>query len=51
MKVRTCDGCRKCIPIGEDYYKVCEQKHEGKKQTLNHVGDLCEKCWNRITNQ
>lgn len=49
MKIRFCDQCQKEIRSGQDYYKVCIQKHEGKRQILTHAGDLCLSCWNKNT--
>lgn len=49
MKKRFCDQCSAEILTGVDYYKVCLQKHIDKRQTLTHVGDLCDKCWKKNT--
>jgi len=48
MKKRFCDGCKVEIEPGKDYFKVCLQHHENKRQILTHSGDLCQACWKRI---
>lgn len=41
-----CDSCNKHIP-GE-FFKVSNSKMISGIQKLTHVGDLCEKCWNKV---
>ena len=47
MKKRFCDQCGEEIEKNEDYFKVCLQEHQGKRQILTHAGDLCGVCWNK----
>lgn len=47
MKIRLCDGCQQEIKAKEKFIKCCESYIEDKYQKLNHVGDLCLKCWDR----
>lgn len=47
MKMRYCDVCGDIIASYVDYHKVCFLKHEGKKQTLSHSGDVCISCWEK----
>lgn len=52
---RTCNKCTEEIPKGSKYLKVSlAETIKGKdsystKYTLNHVGDLCNGCWEDMT--
>jgi hypothetical protein len=46
MRLRMCDRCQK--EIKGKFIKCCESEYTNQKQKLNHVGDLCFKCWNKI---
>ena len=48
MKLRLCDGCGLEIKAKEKFIKCCESYIEDKYQKLNHIGDLCIPCWNKI---
>lgn len=49
MKIRLCDGCGQEIKAKEKFIKCSESYMENKYQKLNHIGDLCLKCWNKIS--
>lgn len=51
MKQRTCDHCGFTILKGP-YHKVCLSEYvKSKGLKLNHVGDLCLTCWDKINAQ
>lgn len=49
MKIRLCDSCGEEIGERNEYVKACKSWWNNNKQTLNHVGDICVVCWNKIT--
>lgn len=46
MKIRLCDSCKS--KIEGRFVKCCESYMIDKQQKLNHIGDLCLSCWNKI---
>lgn len=46
MKIRLCDKCGH--KIEGKFIKCCESKIENQKLILNHIGDLCPNCWDKI---
>ena len=48
MKIRLCDGCGQEIKSKEKFIKCSESYMENTYQKLNHVGDLCLSCWNKV---
>ena len=54
MKLRLCDACKG--KIEGKFIKCCESYMEEvnkgyKVQRLNHIGDLCLECWEKIGNK
>jgi hypothetical protein len=48
MKKRTCDRCKKVIENKDSYLKVSEAKMNKGIQRLNHKGDICFSCWEKL---
>lgn len=48
MKERKCDSCNKVIPKGNKYIKASESEVINQVQRLNHKGDICLYCWDKI---
>jgi hypothetical protein len=48
MLVRECDRCKTKMLRGKPFIKVVRSYMYDSTQKLEHIGDICEDCWDEI---